>query len=86
MVAGLQAAFERNINAGGKPGTPSWIDNLDPAIFEQIEAFALDVVSIPGVTTTSIARGIQAWLVEQNHPAPKSLDPIMRWLKKLRSR
>ena len=86
MVAGLQASFERHLDAGGKVGVPSWIEKLDPAVFEQIEAFAIDVVRDIGVTTISVARGIQAWLIEQNHPAPKSLDPIMRWLRKLRSR
>ena len=83
LVAGLQAAVERHLKSAPKRGQLNWLERLDPEIRQQVEAFAADIVTIPGFTAVAVARGIIEWLREQNQPAPSSLYPVLDWLRRL---
>jgi hypothetical protein len=83
VVTGLQAAVERHLKSAPKRGQLNWLERLNPEIRQQVEAFAADIVTIPGFTAVAVARGIIEWLNEQNQPAPTSLYPVLNWLRQL---
>jgi hypothetical protein len=83
LVAGLQAAVERHLKSAPKRGQLNWLERLDPEIRQQVEAFAADIVTIPGFTAVAVARGIIEWLNQQNQPVPSSHYPVLNFLRQL---